>query len=262
MPELAVGGAGTHYIPDRVTLVAHAVADSTNTLARAMAADGAAAWTVVQALEQRAGRGRHGRDWVSPPGNLYTSTILRPAARLDSWPEVSFVVALAVAAVAARAAPGVDIRLKWPNDVLADGAKLAGILLETLPANGDDGALIVGVGINVAHSPQEARYGATCLDLLAGRQLALEWVLAAYLRALVDWHEVWARDGFARIREEWLARAYGLGQEVEVVGRSGEPLRGCFSRLAEDGRMIVERWDGEIEMVSAGTLNFIDRADR
>lgn len=247
-------------MPERITLVSHRVVDSTNSVAKSLASDGAPTWTVVQALEQHAGRGRHGREWVSPPGNLYTSAILRPTLGLEAWPQMSFVVALAVATVAEQAAPGSTIRLKWPNDVLGDGAKLSGILLETIPAAGRDAAMIVGVGINVAHGPTETRYGATCLNRLAGEPVALDWVLVAYLRALVAWHDVWVRYGFTRIRQAWLDRAHGLGQAVEIIRPGDGLLRGRFTGLSEDGRMIVERPDGVVELVVAGTLNFTNRA--
>ena len=268
MIDLASNGAGLGQLPGRVTLETHAVLDSTNVTARERALAGARAWTVVQADEQRAGRGRRERQWTSPRGNLYTSTILRPQNEQESgpqsgpqtWAQLSFVAALAVAEAAAQTVPGADIQLKWPNDVLAGARKLSGILLETVLAT-DGGVVIVGVGINVASYPEQTRYGATCLDVLAGRPITVEAARARYLMALTHWYDIWAAQGFSKIRAAWLERAFGLGREVEVDDGNDPPLQGRFTGLGEDGRMMLELPDGAVRLIAAGTVGFVQRTE-
>jgi BirA family biotin operon repressor/biotin-[acetyl-CoA-carboxylase] ligase len=269
MINLVGNGAGPGLLPDRVTLEIHEVLDSTNLTARERALAGAETWTVVQAAEQRAGRGRRERQWTSPRGNLYTSTILRPQNGQEGGPQggpqtraqLSFVAALAVAEAAAQAVPGTDIQLKWPNDVLADARKLSGILLETVVATGGGGVVIVGVGINIASFPAQTRYGATCLDLLAGRPITVEAVRARYLMALTHWYDIWAAQGFSKIRAAWLERAFGLGREVEVDDENGLLLQGRFTGLGEDGRMLLELPDGAVRLIAAGTVGFVQRTE-
>jgi BirA family transcriptional regulator, biotin operon repressor / biotin---[acetyl-CoA-carboxylase] ligase len=244
-------------VPARVTIEAHPVLRSTNILAKARAAEGCAAWTVVQATEQSAGRGRRDRDWHSPPGNLYTSTVLRPRDPVRDWPQLSFVAALAVVDMAAALAPKATIRVKWPNDVLADECKLSGILLETVAVAGA-GAVIVGVGINVASFPEGTRYGATCLDDLAETRVPINAARAHYLSALARWCDIWSARGFEEIRAAWLNVAHGLEQEVLVASKAAPDLRGRFTGIAVDGRLEVETPDGATERISAGTLSFVD----
>lgn len=245
-------------LPARVTIEAHPILASTNTLAKSRAAAGCAPWTVVQATEQSAGRGRRDRDWHSPPGNLYTSTILRPDRPVRDWPQLSFVTALSVAEMAARVAPETKVRVKWPNDVLVDGRKISGILLETVLAAGGVGAVIIGVGVNVASFPEVTRYGATCLDELAGSRVPINAARALYLNALARWYDIWSARGFAEIRAAWLDVAHGLDREVLVENLEAIDLRGRFTGIADDGRMEIETPGGATEFVSAGTISFVN----
>ena len=265
MIDLASNDPGTVLLPDRVTLETHEVLDSTNLTARERALAGAGAWTVVQAAEQRAGRGRRDRQWSSPRGNLYTSTILRPEngqeGGAQTLAQLSFVTALAVAEAVEQTVPGADIQLKWPNDVLAGELKLSGILLETVVATGGGGVVIVGVGINIVSFPAQTRYGATCLDLLAGRPFTVEAVRAGYLMALTRWYDIWAEQGFSKIRSAWLERAFGLGREVEVDDENSPPLLGRFTGLSEDGRMLLKLPDGSVRLIAAGTVGFVQRTE-
>lgn len=258
MTRQAERADGTSAVPDRLVIEAHAVVHSTNILAKSRAADGAAAWTVIQAREQSAGRGRRDRDWHSPPGNLYTSTILRPGRAVREWPQLSFVAALAVAEMTRLAAPKVDVGLKWPNDVLANGRKVSGILLETVLAPGGGGVVIVGVGVNVASYPEGTRYGATCLDELISGAMSINSARALYLTALARWYDIWSARGFEEIRTAWLNRAYGLGREVLVENSGAPDIRGRFTGVSDDGRMVIETRGGAEELVSAGTLSFLE----
>jgi BirA family transcriptional regulator, biotin operon repressor / biotin---[acetyl-CoA-carboxylase] ligase len=244
-------------LPTRVTIEAHPILDSTNTLAKTRAAQGAPAWTVIQASEQSAGRGRQAKDWASPVGNLYTSTILRPSRPMSEWSQLSFVTALSVVEVANKIAPAARTLVKWPNDVLSNDRKISGILLETVPSKGKDGAVVVGVGINIASAPDATRYGATCLDEVAGSVLSIDDVRALYLNAFTRWYDTWIARGFDTIRAVWLESAHGLRQKVLVKNRDASDLHGWYVGIAGDGRMMIETGDGATVLISAGTVVFL-----
>ncbi len=242
-------------LPGRVRIEAHAVLDSTNHLAKSRAREGAPAWTVIQSAEQTAGRGRRGREWRSPPGNLYTSTILHPPTAVTSWPQLSFVAALAVADTARALAPKATVTVKWPNDVLADRLKVSGILLETVhgPAGG---AVVVGVGINLVSHPPDTRYGATNLAVLSGEYPPVDNAAAHYLIALARWYDIWSERGFEEIRAAWTEIAHGLGCEVRVDGAAGGFSEGRLKGIDEEGRLLLGTRDGGVERIAAGTVSF------
>ena len=234
-------------LPDGWTLVALDSVGSTNDEAIRLADGGAPEGTVVWAREQSGGRGRRGRNWSSPVGNLYSTTVLRPACAAQRAAELGFVAALAVGDIVP---PSRAVRLKWPNDVLVDGGKVAGILLES--AIGQDGQVehvVAGIGVNVSFAPQlpEMRYpGAS----LGG---TVEAALEGLTRALAARLAQWRRDGFAIVRSEWLAKAGPLGAEVDV--RLGEGLvRGRFAGLDREGALLLETADGPRRIVSGELL--------
>ncbi|HMK67267.1 MAG TPA: biotin--[acetyl-CoA-carboxylase] ligase, partial [Stellaceae bacterium] len=169
-------------------LLRFAELESTNDEAKRLADAGAPAWTVITAEIQRAGRGRRGRTWESPAGNLYMSAILRPAANLAAAAQLGFAAALAVGEALLPVLPSERIlQYKWPNDVLVDGSKIAGILLEAA-GNGAEGAawVIVGIGVNLASHPQETSYPATSLATL-GAVVTPGTVLPNVAEALRRW---------------------------------------------------------------------------
>ena len=231
---------------------------STNDVARRMADAGEPAGLIIRAERQTAGRGRHGRTWHSPPGNLYASLLLRPARPMAEVASLSLVFALSLAEAldelsAGRLAP----RLKWPNDILVDGAKLAGILLELVAdPRRDMTGLIVGLGVNVGWAPAGSLpYPATSLaahGLLVSPRKVLA-ALVAPLRARLD---RWEAAGFAAQREDWLARAAGRGGPVEArIGN--RVVRGMLVDLEPGGAVCVEHADGTRESLSAGELVII-----
>lgn len=244
-------GAHAVTIPGRVTLVERDEVGSTNACAHRLAREGAADWTVVQARLQRSGRGRHGRAWVSPPGNLYLSVVIRPAK--DGTQQLSLVTALAVAETVAELAPGETVSLKWPNDVLLAGSKVSGILLEAA-----GGVVVIGVGINLASAPPGTAYGATWLDRWRAEPARIDHARDLYLARLVHWHDIWDGQGFAPVRRGWLARAHGLGETVLVeTGVPPEPaVRGRFAGITEAGCMLLAGCDGRRRTVSAGTVRY------
>jgi len=156
----------------------HAVLASTMDAARACARGGAPDGTVVVARRQTQGRGRHGRDWFSPEGNLYASILLRPGRPPARLSELGFIVALAAADAVDSLLPDGHAKLKWPNDVLIDGQKIAGILVEIV----EDDAAVIGIGLNIAQAPEAAPYPVTCLrdaGATASPEAALTHLLSA-----------------------------------------------------------------------------------
>lgn len=234
-------------LPDGWTLVALDTVGSTNDEAARLADSGAPEGTVVWSREQTGGRGRRGRRWSSPLGNLYTSTILRPDCAASRAAEIGFVAALAVADMVPA---GREVRVKWPNDVLVDGGKVAGILLES--AVGDGGRIlhvVAGIGVNVGFAPQlpDMRYPGAALG---GTVETALWKLAAALARRVG---EWRRSGFAAVRSQWLAQAGPLGAVVDV--RLGEGLvRGRFAGLDHEGALLLETADGPRRIVSGELL--------
>jgi len=225
---------------------------STNVEALARAED--RLW--VTAAEQSAGRGRRGRAWIAPRGNVYASLVLVNPAEPRRAADLCFVAALAVSdavyAVAPRAATG--MALKWPNDVLVDGAKVAGILIEGAHAEGLFSA-VIGVGVNIASHPEGTPYPATHL---AASDAPLD--CATFFAAMSDAFAVrlaqWKRgENFVSIRKDWLARAAGLGQRI-IVRLPGSQIDGVFEALDEEGVLILLDDEGRRRPVSAGEIFF------
>ncbi|GAB4072466.1 biotin--[acetyl-CoA-carboxylase] ligase [Ancylobacter sonchi] len=207
------------------------------------------------ATRQSAGRGRRGRPWDSRPGNLYASLLLVDPAPPVRQPELCFVAALALYD-AVRAVTGIDplrIGVKWPNDVLIDGGKLAGILLEgTMTADGR-GATVIGFGVNCARSPEDTPYPTVSLAS-AGFPTEPDSLLAALDAAMLDRLAQWDRgEGFPRTRESWLRCAFGLGRAV-TVRLQGRETEGIFEALDFSGALVLRRPDGVRETIRAGDI--------
>ena len=239
-------------LPASLRLLAYDSIDSTSDEAKRLAAEGAAAWTVVSARSQTAGRGRRQRAWVAPPGNLYMSVILRPPGPAAAVAQLGFAAALAVGdSLAALLSAPDRLRLKWPNDVLVDGRKIAGILLESAAQGDGVDWLVVGIGINVASHPEGTETPATSLAA-AGASATAETVLEALLAAFHRWVECWEREGFEPLRRAWLERAQGLGQAIGVR-LARESFTGRFAGLDGDGALLVETSAGR-RRVAAGEV--------
>ncbi len=220
---------------------------STQELARAAAARGAGeGWTVVTDV-QREGRGRLGRSWVAPPETaLLFSTILQPP--LDVLPLLPLLAALAVAG-GIEGSTGAVPDLKWPNDVLLNGKKLAGILLER-PAGPD---VVLGVGLNVNQARQEVPDGGTSLAIELGHELEREPLLAAILNDLGSVYERADREGLGWIVPGWRSRSSMLGEAVSFH-RDGTLIRGIAEDVLADGALRVRLEDGTQISVVAGEV--------
>ena len=223
----------------------HERLDSTNDEARRLAAAGAPHGTVVHADEQGAGRGRFGRTWFSPAGNLYLSVLLRVDLPAERSPELSFVTAITVAdAVDALLPKQSKATLKWPNDVLVNDGKIAGILLESV-----ENAHIIGIGLNVLEAPRNAPYKTSTL-VGAGGIATVDGARDILLESLEKHLEAWTEHGFEPIRAEWLARAHPIGTPLRAsIG--GLTEEGLFAGLDPDGAMLLDTSDGRKRIVAA-----------
>ncbi len=231
-------------------------AASTNDEALARAAAGAPEGTLVTARRQRAGRGRRGRAWASLAGNLHLSLVLTPPRGPGDATAVGFAAALAVDDAASDVLrDDAEVRLKWPNDVLVDGRKVAGLLMETVPGRAD--ALVLGVGINVRAHPADTPYPAT--DLAAeGAKTDADAVLAAFAAAFHARYEGFRRDGFAPLRAAWLARAKGLGEAI-TVRLEEAAFEGTFAGIDADGALVLDLGGGVERTFTAGDVFFARR---
>ncbi len=237
-------------LPAPFRLVGLDVVGSTNDEARRLALSGSAAdLLVVTARRQTAGRGRRGRAWVSPEGNLHASVLIA-IDDLARAAQLGFAAAVALAEAFAELVAA-DFRCKWPNDVLMDGRKVAGMLLE--PAG--QGWLILGFGVDVAECPppDAVMYPAAALAHAGYAGTAAD-VLAAACRRLGPWVARWRAEGFAPVREAWMARARGVGQPV-VVRLEGETLTGVFAGLDEQGALLLDA-GSTVQRIMAGDVYF------
>lgn len=230
--------------------------DSTNAEARRRAEAGEAGPLWIAARRQSAGRGRHGRLWDGAADNLAATFLFTTDKRAGEAAQVSFVAALAVFDVAESCVPRALLALKWPNDVLVDGAKASGILVESGPAAGGLW-LAVGVGVNLASHPEGTERPATHLaaHLRADRVAppSFDETLAALAQAFDRWRALWERDGFAPIRAAWTERAGGLG--APVIARMGsETVQGTAEAMEADGALRLRLPDGRIRRITAGDV--------
>ena len=234
--------------------------DSTNTEARRRGETSAAASIWLRADSQTAGRGRRGRTWVSPVGNLMCTLFLRPACSPSAAAQLSFVSGLAIHDAVSQMLPQerqADAKLKWPNDLLLGGKKMSGILLESATQGaGEVNWLAIGIGLNLAVFPKDTPYPATSLHAETGQTVSPQEALTRLANAFAHWHSVWqAPGGFAAVRTAWLARAKGVG-ELIVVRLSDTELEGTFEALDGEGALILRLEDGSHRAISAGDVFF------
>lgn len=205
--------------------------------ALALGEAGAREFTVVQAGEQTKGRGRGGNQWSSPIGNLYMTVILRPPVPRHEMPQAAFVSALALAdTITAK-----DLTLKWPNDVLIAGKKCAGILIE-----GHEDFMLIGMGVNIASGPE----GTAVLggDLTTFRDQLLQNLDHRYTQ--------WIKEGFPKIREDWIKRMHGLNSDITIHLAENNTIEGVLTGIDEKGALIMRENGGNTRIVPAGTLRF------
>jgi len=232
----------------------HATVGSTNSLCfeRANLGDAGRLW--IRAEEQTEGRGRRGRDWSSPGGNLFASLLLVDPQPADRIGELPLVAAVALAEAVDKAAGTLQlVQLKWPNDLLVDGAKLSGILLEAEALADGRQAIVLGFGVNCVSHPELSLYQATDLRSL-GFQVGAERLFECLSATLAEKLALWAQpDGFETIRRGWLKRAAHLGKRI-TVRTAREELNGIFADLDARGHLVLRQDDGSQRILYAGDV--------
>ncbi len=235
-----------------VRLLALEETDSTNDEARRLIEAGERGPLWIVAARQTKGRGRLGREWISPSGNLYASFVFGDFCETRLAPQLGFVTGVAAVRALRATAGQRDFQLKWPNDMLFEGAKLGGILLECVGA-GAAPVAIIGAGINVAQAPDDLPYPARALAALGPEAPTASALFAAFSDALCEALDLWrGGDGFAAIREEWLRSAAGLGDDIRVALTS-ETIEGRFETVDSTGRLVLETAIGR-RIVEAGDV--------
>ena len=252
----------TMNLPSVYNLIKLDKVNSTNTEAKIYAQKGEEIGphgTLIWALQQTQGRGRLGKHWDSPLGNLYSSLILRPDISLKNAAQIGFVAALAIYdALGNIGPPGHQIHCKWPNDILLNGKKVAGILLES-ESQMDEKLLdwlILGVGINVEYHPNNTALASTSIRG-EGWTNSVEETLQAFCRSFLSWSNRWIEDGFEEIRKNWLWRSIGKGEKLKV-NINGKTETGIFHDLADDGALLLSK-NSEVLRVTAGEVFFVKK---
>jgi BirA family biotin operon repressor/biotin-[acetyl-CoA-carboxylase] ligase len=244
-------------------LLSYDVLDSTNAEAKRLAGGGASHGAVIWAKKQTAGRGRLGREWVSAEGNLYVTVLLNPAASLEQCAQLSFVAALAVAETLEGIVPDASaIRCKWPNDVLASGKKISGILLESFTTKQlvtTQQWIAVGIGINVDNFPEHVMFPATCLRDAGVELISAKIVLSRLIHNFIHCYDLWVAKGFAPIEKAWAARAYHIDQPVEVIV-GDDRLSGTFAGIDSAGHLLLRDKKKALRVIAAGDVFYPEHA--
>ncbi len=249
--------SGLPAVPEGIEVIRLGTVDSTNDMVRRLCDAGATGPLWVRAEVQTKGRGRRGRSWLSAKGNLFMTGLLT----LDCTPieaaNLSFLTALAVAEAIDNFVDPTKIQLKWPNDVLIDGKKTSGILLESWPSSAGL-HLAVGIGVNVVTKPENIDQEITCLadhNVPSRNNCDAATLFTYVLCGFHKWLAVWHDQGFDPVRIAWLSRARGLGQPI-VARLPHETIEGSFAGIGRDGALELALADGTRRYVTAGDVFF------
>jgi BirA family biotin operon repressor/biotin-[acetyl-CoA-carboxylase] ligase len=242
-------------------LLAYDELDSTNEEAKRLAEGGGSHGAVIWAKRQAAGRGRMGRLWVSVEGNLFCSVLLNPRCNAETAAQLSFVAAVATAETLKSIVPESEkIHCKWPNDILLNSKKIAGILLESFEARDIVGAggkmqrwVVVGVGMNVDSCPTNTDIPATYLKKAGVEIISAKIVLSRFIHYFITEYDLWAAKGFAPIRKKWLEYAFKMGKPIEVR-LPKESFTGIFEGIDTSGQLILKSRGNKKKMISAGDV--------
>ncbi len=250
-----------HLTTQKFHLLEFESIDSTNAEARRLVQEGNSGPLWITAAEQTAGRGRQGRDWVSKPGNLFATFLTTLAVKPATATQVSFITALALHDVCSALLPSAArLTLKWPNDLLLEQKKLAGILLETLPCEqSGKTTLAIGCGVNLQHAPDQTAYPATWLNAHLPEPVTARRVFEQLADALSNRLSQWKNgQGFDLMAKAWQKRASHIGKSITLIAES-ETFTGRFSGLANDGALILELPDGGKKQFYAGDVSLRPR---
>lgn len=223
---------------------------------RARAGDPGGLW--ITAVRQTGGRARRGRNWVSEPGNLYSSLLLIDPAPWEALASLPMAVTVAVHGAIAAVLPAdaaEALRIKWPNDMLISGRKTSGILIEAEQLSDGRRAVVIGCGVNVAHYPEAGLYPATCLAD-QGSAATPQDLFARLVVSMDHTLKLWDQGrGLAGIRDAWIDRAQGIGNPV-TVNLPERQIHGLFDGIDDEGRLMLAMPDGSRQMIASGDVFF------
>lgn len=229
--------------------------DSTNEEAKRLARAGGGHGAVIWAKKQSEGKGRLGRTWLSADGNLFVSILLQPEKPLAELAELSFVAALAaLEAVTPLLDEDKKLQTKWPNDILLDGRKLGGILLESFRTdNSEKTWVVVGVGINVDSFPARTEFPATCLKEAGVELVSAKIILSRFIHHFIERYDEWNAKGFSTIRKSWLVHAWGLKEKLVARLPDGQ-MEGIFDTIDANGGLSLILDDGKKQTIHAADI--------
>lgn len=225
--------------------------------ARRYADEGALSGTVIVALQQSLGRGRLGRTWVSDPGNLYATFILRPRIQLKEAGKLSLIIGLALKRVLETYIESCRIKLKWPNDVLVEGKKVGGILIEMIPGS-EEGTfvLLVGIGVNVMHAPSDVFYPATSLSH-EGIHIDPLQLIQSLHDELISLVNKFSEGQYPDWHQDWMDSSFGIEGPVSLFQDSNEPMAsGVFAGIDENGSLLIRDEAGSEKAYYVGDVVF------
>lgn len=241
-------------------LLSYDVLDSTNDEAKRLASGGGAHGAVIWAKRQTAGRGRMGREWVSAEGNLFVSILLSPNKPLEQCAQLSFVTANALVETLDGIVPNANqVACKWPNDILLNGKKLSGVLMESFTIPNEFGRevpwVVIGVGVNIDSHPEHVIFPATSMREAGVDIISAKIVLSRFIHNFVQHYDKWMEKGFNPVQKTWMKRAYRIGRPMEVtIGDAHHD--GLFTGIDNAGRLLLTQENGKIFPVVAGDVFF------
>ncbi len=243
----------THTV-ENYHLLTYDTVDSTNEEAKRLALSGGQHGAVCWAKKQTHGKGRLNRQWVSEEGNLYCSFLLKPKHLVADFAQIPFVAALAVArAINPVFEEKATIALKWPNDILLNGKKLGGILVETVDAQSSSPWVIVGIGLNIEHFPKDTSLPATSLKDAGVEIISAKIILSRIMNCFFPLMDEWEDKGFDSIKEEWERYAAYVDEKVSFT-QNDSISEGTFIGINEDGECIIEDSNNQRHTFQAGDL--------
>jgi len=234
--------------------------DSTNEEAKRLARNGGSHGAVVWAKRQSEGKGRMGRTWISSQGNLFVSLLLQPGKPLGELCQLSFVAAIAAIEALEDMLPDKHaLQCKWPNDILLEGRKLGGILLESF--QGEQGKLwvVVGLGINVDSFPPRTEFPATCLQDAGVELVSAKIILSRFIHHFIERYNEWNIKGFAPIRKRWMQSAWGMEQHLCARVPEGN-IEGIAQGIDAQGALLLKLGNGKKHQVHAADIFPVEMA--
>lgn len=223
--------------------------DSTNDEAKRLIEKGLSEDSVIFAHSQLSGKGRNGRTWQSPEGNLYFSIVIKREVSLADAAQLSFVAAIATGNFLAALEDKIKPQYKWPNDVLIDGQKISGILLESY-----NNYIIIGVGINISRPPIDIDKPSTYLAKYGKSYQIDKNLLEKWLLSFNKPFNLWKKSGFSAIRESWIENAWNLGEEIQLKP-GNDIIKGIFKDINAQGELVLES-NGHTTLISSGEVFF------